>query len=127
MRAEPGPSSGPPLPRGPPKAILGSADPASGRWHRRDRRGGQGGRPIFERMLRLGVKPERIVVGVISGTSADSITVAVCRINGGGVPTAGTPGALVRLLHLHEHPYDPSVRRQVLGAAELKVRAVAEL
>src|SRR3954468_24530331 len=83
--------------------------------------------PIFERMLRLSEKPERVVVGMISGTSADSITVPVCRIHGGGVPSPDAPGALVRLLHLHEHPYDRAVRRQVFAAGEIKVRAVAEL
>src|SRR5262249_27163520 len=83
--------------------------------------------PIFERILETAAKPERIVVGLISGTSADSIAVAVCRIHGGGVPGPGRPGAEVDLLQYFEHPYDLAVRQQVRGAADLRVREVAEL
>lgn len=82
---------------------------------------------IVQRLLELGAKPARIVVGLISGTSADSISVAVCRIQGGGIPGPERPGARVELLHYHEHPYVSSVRRQVFDAAHLNVRAIAEL
>ena len=83
--------------------------------------------PIIQRLLELSAKPARMVVGLISGTSADSISVAICRIKGGGIPAPGRPGAEVELVHYHEHPYASSVRRQVFGAAELDVRAIAEL
>ncbi len=43
------------------------------------------------------------------------------------MPSPGHPGAAVELVHYHEHPYDPSVKRQVRGAAELRARDVAEL
>jgi anhydro-N-acetylmuramic acid kinase len=83
--------------------------------------------PIIQRLLELSEKRTRHVVGLISGTSADSISVAICRITGGGVPAPGRPGAEVDLLHYHEQPYDPSVRRDVFGAGHLNVRAIAEL
>lgn len=83
--------------------------------------------PFIQRLFALAEKPTRNVVGLISGTSADSISVAVCRITGGGVPGPDRPGALVELTHYHEHPYDPLVRREVFGAGSLNVRAVAEL
>lgn len=73
----------------------------------------------FAHLDTLGRKPTRMVVGLMSGTSADSIDVAVCRIGG--------DGPAVELLHYAEHPLDPEVRRQVLRAADLGVREVAEL
>ncbi|SIN73502.1 anhydro-N-acetylmuramic acid kinase [Singulisphaera sp. GP187] len=83
--------------------------------------------PIIQRLLELSAKPARIVVGLISGTSADSISVAVCKIKGGGIPAPGRPGAEVELIHYHEHPYPATLRRQVFNAAKLNVRAIAEL
>ncbi len=72
-------------------------------------------------LLERARKPDRIVVGLMSGTSADSIDVAVCRISGQG-------GAVeVRLLEYREHPHDPEVRRRVIDLAGLDVRGVAEL
>src|SRR5439155_11402355 len=56
---------------------------------------------------------------MISGTSADSIDVAICRI--GGEP------AQVELIQYVELPYDPDVRAQIQKAAGLGVRDVAEL
>ncbi len=67
------------------------------------------------------VKPSRLVVGLMSGTSADSIDVAICRLSGQGSEIA------VELISYCEHPHVPDVRRQILGAADLDVRAIAEL
>jgi anhydro-N-acetylmuramic acid kinase len=72
---------------------------------------------ILGRLQAIAEKPARTVVGLISGTSADAIDVAVCRIAGDGVT----------LLHFHEHPYDPTVRDAVRAATDLRVRAIAEL
>ncbi len=82
---------------------------------------------VLERLREASAKPERVVVGLISGTSADSIATAVCRIKGGGVPAPGRPRAEVELIHEHDHPYDPRVKQYVRGASELKVRDIAEL
>ena len=58
--------------------------------------------PIAKHLEDLTRKQSRIVVGMISGTSADSIDVAVCRIDGSGLPRAERPGAEVELLHYGE-------------------------
>jgi anhydro-N-acetylmuramic acid kinase len=81
----------------------------------------------FAGLAATALKPERVVVGIISGTSADAISVAVCRVRGGGIPGAGRAGAAVTLLRYYEHPYDAAVRGRIRQAAELKVRDVAEL
>jgi anhydro-N-acetylmuramic acid kinase len=75
----------------------------------------------FSDLLKRSHKPARLVVGLMSGTSADSIDVAVCRMTGQGGEVA------VELLHYREHPHDPEVKRRVLGIVGLDVRGVAEL
>ncbi len=72
-------------------------------------------------LLERSKKPSRTVVGLMSGTSADSIDVAVCRLNGHG------SDIIVELVCYREHAHDADIRRQVLQAANLDVRAVAEL
>ncbi len=75
----------------------------------------------FADLLERGRKPSRIVVGLMSGTSADSIDVAVCRMRGQGAEVG------VELMHYREHAHDPEVKRRVIGLASLNVRGVAEL
>jgi anhydro-N-acetylmuramic acid kinase len=72
-------------------------------------------------LLERSRKPSRIIVGLMSGTSADSIDVAVCRMTGQGAEVG------VELLHYREHAHDPEVKRRVIGLATLDVRGVAEL
>ncbi|AMV35817.1 anhydro-N-acetylmuramic acid kinase [Planctomyces sp. SH-PL62] len=72
-------------------------------------------------------KPSRVVVGMISGTSADSIDAAVCRIEGFGLPSAHGPGARVELLHYAETPYPAAIKARILDLAAWRVRDVAEL
>ena len=81
----------------------------------------------FAQLLATAAKPGRVVVGIISGTSADAISVAVCRMRGGGVPGPRGHGASVALIRYHEHVYDPAVRQQVRSAAALRTRELAEL
>jgi anhydro-N-acetylmuramic acid kinase len=75
----------------------------------------------FSDLLERSRKPARLVVGLMSGTSADSIDVAVCRMTGQGGDVA------VELLHYREHPHGPEVKRRVIGIAGLDVRGIAEL
>ncbi len=75
----------------------------------------------FADLLERSKKPSRTVVGMMSGTSADSIDVAVCRMTGRGRVTG------VELIHYREHEHDTEVRRHVLGASDLDVRTIAEL
>jgi anhydro-N-acetylmuramic acid kinase len=72
-------------------------------------------------LLERSRKPARRVIGLMSGTSADSIDVAVCRMTGQGGEVA------VELLHYREHPHDPEVKRRVIGIGDLDVRGIAEL
>jgi anhydro-N-acetylmuramic acid kinase len=75
----------------------------------------------FSALLDRSEKPSRIIVGLMSGTSADSIDVAICRMNGQGTKPE------VELVQYEEHPLPSDVKQQVLGAANLDIRAVAEL
>jgi anhydro-N-acetylmuramic acid kinase len=75
----------------------------------------------FSDLVRRSAKPSRLVVGLMSGTSADSIDVAICRMEGRGTEID------VSLIHYTEHPHDPDVKHQVIGAAHLNLRAIAEL
>jgi anhydro-N-acetylmuramic acid kinase len=75
----------------------------------------------FSDLLQRSDKASRIVVGLISGTSADSIDVGICRMKG--------QGALIRveLIYYREHAHNPEVKRQVLRPADLDLRTIAEL
>ena len=55
----------------------------------------------FADLLERSRKPSRLVVGLMSGTSADSIDVAVCRMTGQGAEVG------VELLHYREHRARP--------------------
>ncbi len=60
-----------------------------------------------------------IVAGVMSGTSADGVDVAVCRI--------GARGRRVELVGLAEFPYKAEVRRAVLGSMNAESMSVAAM
>ena len=75
----------------------------------------------FSDLLERSVKPSRLVVGLMSGTSADSIDVAICQMKGQGSKIA------VELIHFEEHGHDAEVKRHVLKSGELGLRAIAEL
>ena len=75
----------------------------------------------FSDLLERSVKPSRFVVGLMSGTSADSIDVALCRLNGHSTETRAD------LFYYQEHAHDPTLKRQILRASDLRVREIAEL
>jgi anhydro-N-acetylmuramic acid kinase len=62
-----------------------------------------------------------IVAGVMSGTSADGINVALVRIQGRGFRSR------LELLAHYEFPYPPEVRRSVLQAMNAPAARVADL
>ncbi|NYF80757.1 anhydro-N-acetylmuramic acid kinase [Granulicella arctica] len=65
-----------------------------------------------------------IVAGVMSGTSADGVDVAVCRIDAGRVEGAAPR---IKLLGHSAFRYPKAVRAAVLGAMDAKAISVAEL
>lgn len=75
----------------------------------------------LSRLAIIAEKPRRIVAGAISGTSMDSLDVAVCEISSGG------QDAHVKLLTLHQEPYDPNLARQLRDPLALTVRDISEL
>lgn len=75
----------------------------------------------FSDLAERSVKPARLVVGLMSGTSADSIDVAICQIEGQAAEIR------VQLIHYREHAHDPAIKFQILKGAELGIRAIAEL
>src|SRR5690242_8930894 len=83
--------------------------------------------PLLERLAALARKPSRTVVGMMSGTSADAIDVAICRISGGGAPSRDRPGASVELLHYEEFPHRHSFGARLRNPDRLTLRDVAEL
>ena len=75
----------------------------------------------FSDLLERSVKPSRLAVGLMSGTSADAIDVAICGLQGQGTEIA------VTLIHYREYAHDPDVKHQLLRAPDLNLRALAEL
>ncbi len=75
--------------------------------------------------MRAGPAPaEMVVAGVMSGTSADGVDVAICRVSPGADP-GGMPRLKV-LAHLSE-PYTAEVRGAVLQAMDAGGTSTAEL
>jgi len=66
-----------------------------------------------------------IVAGVMSGTSADGINVALVRVTASARGQAGTPS--LRFLAHAEYPYPTQVRRAVLAAMNSTSACVADL
>lgn len=68
-------------------------------------------------------KVERLCIGLMSGTSVDGITVAICKIRGGGL----LPATKVELIHTYEFPYPDTIKSNLLRSLELKTQDIAEL
>jgi anhydro-N-acetylmuramic acid kinase len=66
---------------------------------------------VIERLAEMVRKPERRIVGLMSGTSMDGIDAALVRVAGAGVSTR------VRLERFLCHPYEAGLRRRLLHAA----------
>lgn len=69
----------------------------------------------------LCAKPARLVIGLMSGTSADGVDAALCRIHGSGLETR------VELLHFLCLPFPPGMRERILALAEGEEGGTREL
>lgn len=65
-------------------------------------------------------KPSRLVAGIMSGTSADGVDVALCRISGHGETTA------VEQLGFYFEPFAPETRQEILRLASGKAATAAD-
>lgn len=72
-------------------------------------------------------KPARLVAGIMSGTSVDSVDVALCRISGCGIPGRNGAGARVELLDFYSHPYPTLLQQRVRAGGLVTMREVSEL
>lgn len=72
-------------------------------------------------------KSTRLVAGIMSGTSVDSVDVAICRITGCGIPGRDGAGAKVELNSFYSHPYDVALQQRVRAAGPVSMREVSEL
>lgn len=61
----------------------------------------------MHRLAAIAAKPERLVIGLMSGTSVDGIDAALVRIRGGG------PGVQIETLHFATYAFDPAVREAI--------------
>lgn len=78
----------------------------------------------LNRLVRAVERPERLCLGLMSGTSANGIDVAICRLT--GAPGNGTSG--VELVYAGEVPYPPEVRRTIQErSSSLDAQGLAEL
>ncbi|MBC7186674.1 MAG: anhydro-N-acetylmuramic acid kinase [Calditrichaeota bacterium] len=70
------------------------------------------------RLSELAQKPQKVVLGLMSGTSADAVDVAVCRITGAGQRMS------LELLHFHSAPWPAQVRREILACSSVRTGRV---
>lgn len=75
----------------------------------------------MKRLIEIAEKPERTVVGIMSGTSHDSIDVSVAKIIGSGTRSK------VTLLSYHTYRYDEKIRKMIRTAFNGNVDDVCRL
>ncbi|UCE03916.1 MAG: anhydro-N-acetylmuramic acid kinase [Candidatus Latescibacterota bacterium] len=74
-----------------------------------------------ERLAAILAKPERLVVGLMSGTSIDAVDAALVRLRGAGLATR------CDLLHFRSHAYEPELRQRLLEVASGAAMPALEL
>ncbi len=75
----------------------------------------------MNRLAALAAREERLVIGLMSGTSVDGIDAALVRIRGGG------SGVSVRLERFATYPWDPAVRDEIFALFRPESSNVARL
>ncbi|HKD38287.1 MAG TPA: anhydro-N-acetylmuramic acid kinase, partial [Pirellulales bacterium] len=79
----------------------------------------------LRRLAELRERPA-VVVGVLSGTSADGIDVAVCRVTPTSERCDGL-GSRVELLRHFCHPHDPQIQQSIANSNAFGARRLSEL
>jgi anhydro-N-acetylmuramic acid kinase len=77
---------------------------------------------MLSMLQKIQAKSEHLVIGLMSGTSADGVDASLCRISG-----EGRGGLQVKLLAEHTEPYPDFIRERVLNASDAKGGSSAEL
>lgn len=75
----------------------------------------------MNRLAAIAAKPERLVIGLMSGTSVDGIDAALVRIRGGG------PGLSIQTEHFATYPFDPGVREAIFALFRPETSSVDRL
>lgn len=77
--------------------------------------------PRIARLARIAAKDERLILGLMSGTSLDGLDLALCRFAGHGVATS------VALVHFKTVPYPPGQKERLRALAFREQVSLREL
>jgi len=79
----------------------------------------------IEKLLKISKKDSRLIIGMMSGTSADSIDAAICKVTAGGIDD---PKTSVELMHFSSFPYPDSIKDRLhIEIGSLRAKDIAEL
>lgn len=63
--------------------------------------------PHIEKLYRIGLKQEKLIIGLMSGTSVDGLDIALCKINGSRTETK------IELLKFETKEYEPTFKAEI--------------
>ncbi len=78
-------------------------------------------RSPLDTLTRLVTRPERLVCGIMSGTSVDAIDIAIARIRGSGPTTS------IELLHFSETLYSEEFQNRIFASSEVSSSNVNDI